>query len=465
LFVYDGWNLIAELTEVSGQMSVVRSHVWGLDLSGTEQGAGGVGGLLFTTSHLPLASSHFACFDGNGNVTALVDSATGNVAATYEYDPFGNLIARIENPASSIQNPFLFSTKYFDAETGLLYYGYRYYQPSTGRWLSRDPIGERGGKHLYSGMRNNPVNRVDLLGNLSAETEQTAREFGLGFIIDVVKWFAGQPTRLSNPRSQAAYDFSQDTVRNVGGTGAVIAGAVAYVATGEEKYEPFATATKQMVTAIPPALGHAALNPIDTIHGIKLDMIGGNPHADPEYQKTYFVLSAVLFLAPEFRCRGGTLRFADEGLAGSRAYIEAGSFKYNYTYVTRSGKAVGSGEWDWWTNYGKLEFGPPRTTINWTQSADQVLRTLTHEGVHEKVFTLSPQLSHMKTVPVAGGYFRLAEEVGAYGWESWKHGFDVMVVRGVYESTWPELSLSQKIGLGAGVGTGLYLGWQGVSDD
>ena len=39
-------------------------------------------------------------------------------------------------------NPFRFSTKYFDAETGLYYYGYRYYSPNLGRWISRDPIGE-----------------------------------------------------------------------------------------------------------------------------------------------------------------------------------------------------------------------------------------------------------------------------------------------------------------------------------
>lgn len=42
-------------------------------------------------------------------------------------------------------NPFRFSTKYQDDETDLLYYGYRYYDASTGRWLSRDPIEEQGG--------------------------------------------------------------------------------------------------------------------------------------------------------------------------------------------------------------------------------------------------------------------------------------------------------------------------------
>lgn len=82
-------------------------------------------------------------------------------------------------------NPFRFSTKYQDQETGLLYYGYRYYQPQTGRWLSRDPLGDaaflsrhlRGMrrkeavrtikeslKPLYTFVENNPVDWVDVLG-------------------------------------------------------------------------------------------------------------------------------------------------------------------------------------------------------------------------------------------------------------------------------------------------------------
>jgi RHS repeat-associated protein len=61
-------------------------------------------------------------------------------------------------------NPFRFSTKYQDDETDLLYYGYRYYNPSTGRWVSRDPANERGGNNLYAAARNNAVNQIDLLG-------------------------------------------------------------------------------------------------------------------------------------------------------------------------------------------------------------------------------------------------------------------------------------------------------------
>jgi RHS repeat-associated protein len=61
----------------------------------------------------------------------------------------------------SESNPFRFSTKYQDDETGLLYYGYRYYHAVTGRWISRDPIGERGGENLYVFITNNSPALVD----------------------------------------------------------------------------------------------------------------------------------------------------------------------------------------------------------------------------------------------------------------------------------------------------------------
>lgn len=60
--------------------------------------------------------------------------------------------------------PHRFSTKYTDDKTGLVYYGYRYYNPEVGRWLSRDPIGERGGLNVYVYVHNGTVNRVDPLG-------------------------------------------------------------------------------------------------------------------------------------------------------------------------------------------------------------------------------------------------------------------------------------------------------------
>jgi RHS repeat-associated protein len=167
-FVYDGWNLVAIL---DGSSALVRSFTWGLDLSGSEQGAGGVGGLLFVRDQSTISSqpsTHFASADGNGNLVALVFAATigvneaGMLSASYEYGPFGELIRQTGPMAKA--NPFRFSTKYQDDETDLLYYGYRYYSTSLGRWLNRDPIEERGGMNLYGFVGNDPIRRIDELG-------------------------------------------------------------------------------------------------------------------------------------------------------------------------------------------------------------------------------------------------------------------------------------------------------------
>lgn len=64
-------------------------------------------------------------YDGNGNVVTLMDVATGNIRATYEYSPFGEL-TRCDGDYAK-KNPFRFSTKFHDQETGLIYYGLRYY--------------------------------------------------------------------------------------------------------------------------------------------------------------------------------------------------------------------------------------------------------------------------------------------------------------------------------------------------
>ena len=158
-FVYDGWNLIAIL---NSQSAILDSFIWGLDLSGTMQGAGGVGGLLSMTVHSgPQAGTYYYGYNGNGNVMGLV-KANGIIAAQYEYGPFGEVI-RSTGPMAKA-NPFRFSTKYQDDESELLYYGRRYYTPSTGTWLSRDNIEERGGVNLYGFVLNNPVLRFDIHG-------------------------------------------------------------------------------------------------------------------------------------------------------------------------------------------------------------------------------------------------------------------------------------------------------------
>ncbi len=165
-FFYDGWNVIEEHTITAGTQTLARTFTWGSDLSGTPQGVGGVGGLLLAeeVSGGNTTARHYH-YDGNGNVTEITDLAGAKVAS-YRYDAYGNTLAAT-GPYSA-QNRYRFSTKPLDGEvTGapLYYYGYRYYDPITGSWPSRDPIGERRGVNLYGFLRNWSVNRIDRLGN------------------------------------------------------------------------------------------------------------------------------------------------------------------------------------------------------------------------------------------------------------------------------------------------------------
>jgi RHS repeat-associated protein len=136
------------------------------------QGAGGVGGLLMVNAGS--GGVHFPACDLNGNVMGLVNAANGNISAKYEYGPFGEVFCSVGDMAKV--NPFGFSTKYTDNETDLVYYGYRYYSPALGRWLSRDPIEERGGLNLYGFVNNDPVNRFDHLGLASLEDIKALKE-------------------------------------------------------------------------------------------------------------------------------------------------------------------------------------------------------------------------------------------------------------------------------------------------
>ena len=165
LYLYDAWNSIAEYSRsagVSPTLTLTKTRLWGTDLSGTPQSAGGVAGLLSESLiSNPQSPIYYPTYDGNGNISEYL-TATGTIAAHFEYDPFGNTVV---NTDTSNLFTYRFSTKPRDTETGLYYYGYRYYDPVTGRWPSRDNIEESGGVNLYGFGPNSPSKGCDVLGN------------------------------------------------------------------------------------------------------------------------------------------------------------------------------------------------------------------------------------------------------------------------------------------------------------
>ena len=164
-YIYSGWNRTAMLESAGTATPVLRqSYIWGLDISAQSgqsgQDSGGVGALLAVID--TASGTHYPCYDSNGNITTLVNAATGAISAQYEYSPFGET-TRATGPFAEA-NPYRFSTKPTNSETGLLYYGYRFYKPKWQTWPSRDPIEEEGGVNLYGFVGNDGVNQWDYLG-------------------------------------------------------------------------------------------------------------------------------------------------------------------------------------------------------------------------------------------------------------------------------------------------------------
>jgi len=177
-YIYDG-NLEIQWRDANNLPTLTLTR--GRDLSGDFQGAGGIGGLLARTD---AANGQTACFhaDGNGNITALINSQQ-IVAAKYLYDSFGNTLSKAGTLAEA--NTYRFSSKDYHANSGLCYYGYRLYDSNLQRWLNGDALGELGftvarqldyygdrqgdGPNLYTFVKNDSINRVDPSGLATKE--------------------------------------------------------------------------------------------------------------------------------------------------------------------------------------------------------------------------------------------------------------------------------------------------------
>jgi RHS repeat-associated protein len=217
-YVYDGWNvvMISQLDPTTGAAQLRKwSCIWKPDVGSTLysrsswQKAGGVGGLAWLqagstqnistgsyntqygagyapsgtadvhipmTDHLGNVRHYFRISLNSPNAGAVM---SGSISANLEYDAFGREVRATGQAVATAPNtppgliagtayadalPFHFSTKFTDPESGLNYYGYRYYDPRDGRWPNRDPMGEGGGENLFAFCYNNPVFYIDPLG-------------------------------------------------------------------------------------------------------------------------------------------------------------------------------------------------------------------------------------------------------------------------------------------------------------
>ncbi|MCI5730133.1 MAG: hypothetical protein MR304_01115, partial [Eubacterium sp.] len=142
--------------------------------------------------------------DPHGNVVQLTDES-GKVIKTYEYDSFGNEV----NPDSKDDNPFRYCGEYYDKETEEIYLRARYYQPTVGRFLTRDTYtgesDEPESLHLYTYCENDGVNAWDSSGHKKSYRTKLYSVSGHNcYLVSKKKWQGG-----NNKRSKKWNKFAQ----------------------------------------------------------------------------------------------------------------------------------------------------------------------------------------------------------------------------------------------------------------
>jgi len=186
-YLYDGDHCIAEY---DGNDQLLRKYIYGP----------GVDQPLCMIDVNDSNAVYYYHYDGLGSVVALSDAA-GDTVQLYEYSVYGQVAASDPNHP----NPFLFTGRRFDTDTGLYYYRARYYNPYIGRFLQTDPA--RQGMNSYAYCGNNPIGCVDPSGSISIWRDH---ERGEGFVH--VRWIDPKvytPMILIAPPSGSVWSLKQ----------------------------------------------------------------------------------------------------------------------------------------------------------------------------------------------------------------------------------------------------------------
>lgn len=156
-YLYDGAQRIAEYDSTTGDL--LNRFIYGVGLDEA---------IIQVSSDETLSFLHQ---ERQGSVVAVTD-ATGDILERRSYGPFG------ETSTTGI-TPFGYTGQCFDMQSGLYYYKSRFYSPNLGRFLQPDAMGYDDGLHLYTYVKNNPVNFVDPLGLLAELADSQSEPWGL----------------------------------------------------------------------------------------------------------------------------------------------------------------------------------------------------------------------------------------------------------------------------------------------
>ena len=148
--VWDGDHCLADVDE---EGNVLRAYLWGP----------GVDNLLAVRVG---GRNYAALTDIQGTVWGYADER-GEIVARWTYDAWGNVLSEEVNVPALAAVRYRFQGREFSRATGLTNFRARWYDPTTGRWLSKDPSRLCGGLNLYGFCENDPVNRIDPSGRIA----------------------------------------------------------------------------------------------------------------------------------------------------------------------------------------------------------------------------------------------------------------------------------------------------------
>ncbi len=143
-YVYDNEDILFEL---DGSNNIITEYVHG---PGIDEPIAMIRG----------GQTYYYHADALGSIIAITNS-TGQVVQRYEYNSFGEITYQ-QDP--NFVQPYTYTGREYDEESGLYYYRARYYDPKIGRFISEDPIGLEGGINLYVYVKNSPINFTDPSG-------------------------------------------------------------------------------------------------------------------------------------------------------------------------------------------------------------------------------------------------------------------------------------------------------------
>jgi RHS repeat-associated protein len=220
IFAYDGFGRRTQITELQNGVAVSTNRFFwcGVELCEQRDFTGGIVTKRFFGQGEQISGiNYYFTKDHLGSIREMVDN-NGTIQARYDYDPYG----RRTKISGSLDADFGFTGHYFHAPSGLCLTFFRAYDSDLGRWLSRDPIEEKGGLNVYSYVFNDPINAMDPDGRSALVI---AACLGIG-VLAIGLWYAStksdqyndirrntdyvDPIKLSQRQSQIATNYMKD---------------------------------------------------------------------------------------------------------------------------------------------------------------------------------------------------------------------------------------------------------------